>query len=217
MTDRAYGAQSMSAPLLRRPGQATRSGVRGRLRRPGTRLPAPGRPRRRPTRARRIRRGAGVTRAAGPRARRRIGFAGPRLHVRPAAGDRSRRDPAPAGQAESRAGAGRDRILDARGRHPDARPDRAARDDRRGRHVLAASRPAVHRPDAADQRRGRPTSCPTWSVAMCGPSTCRTGAAGSNSSTSCRSSRPSPTTSRSSTCRSCPSGCGSCSEISGSA
>ena len=84
----------------RRPGEAARPGVRRRVRRPGAWLPPPGRPRPRAARARRVRRVARVARPAGPCPRDRARDAGPRLHLRPAAGDRPRRDPAPLGQAE---------------------------------------------------------------------------------------------------------------------
>ena len=45
--------------------------------------------------------------------------------------------------------------LNAHGR-ADAGPDRGAGHDRGRRHVLAPARPPVHRPDAPDERRGRP-------------------------------------------------------------
>ena len=199
----------------RRPREAAGPGLRCRLRRPGPRVPAPGRPRPRAARARRVRRGPRLARPARPRARDRTRDPGPRLHLRPAAGHGPRRDPAPAGQAEPGARAGRHRGLDDRGRHPDARTDRGARHDRGRRHVLAPARPVLHRPDAADERgRARPAGRRS-SAATCASSTSRTGAARPSSSTSCRSSRRSPTTWRSSTCRSCRSGCGSCSATSG--
>ena len=99
--------------------------------------------------------GLGVARPRpGRRGRRRPG---PRLRLRPAADRRRRRDPAPAGQAEPR---GRARRARARGRvrrgHPDARPHRGAGHRRGRRHVLASPRPPVHRADAAHQRRRRP-------------------------------------------------------------
>ena len=42
-----------------------------------------------------------------------------------------------------------------RGRHPDRRPDRGARDDRRRRHALARPRDAARRPRLPHERRGR--------------------------------------------------------------
>ena len=60
-----YGAQSMTAPLrdvlVKRPGAGVRRGVR----RPRPRLPPSGRPRRRPARARRLRRDPRLARARG--------------------------------------------------------------------------------------------------------------------------------------------------------
>ncbi len=103
--------------------------------------------------------------------------AGPRLHLRSAAGDRPRRDPAPAGQAEPGPGTGRHRGVDDRGRHPDPRADRGARDDRGRRHVLAAAGPVLHRADVAHQRRRGRASWPTSSAATSASSTSRTGAA----------------------------------------
>ena len=161
----------------RRPGQATGPGVRGGLRRPGARVPPPGRPRPRAARARRVRRDPRLARSARPRARDRTRDAGPRLHLRSAAGDRPRRDPAPAGQAEPGPGAGRHRGVDDRRRHPDPRADRGARDDRGRRHVLAAAGPVLHRADVAHQRRRGRASWPTSSVATSASSTSRTGAA----------------------------------------
>ena len=86
----------MSAPLLdvlvKRPGPAFGRAFDD----PGARLPAPGRPRGRAARARRVRRDAG---RAGPRVHVldvELDDARPRLHVRSAARDRSGRDPAPA-------------------------------------------------------------------------------------------------------------------------
>ena len=212
MTARRYGAQSMTAPLrdvlVKRPGAGVRAGVR----RSGARLPA--------TRSTSTSRGASTTRSSrslarlgptvhvldGPSRRPR-----PRLHLRPAARHRSRRDPAPAGQAEpGRASRPSSRRWTHGRRHPDARPDRGARHDRGRRHVLAAAGPVLHRADAADQRSPASTSWRSSSAATSGSSTSRTGRARPSSSTCCASSRRSPTTSRSSTCRCCRSGCGSC-------
>ena len=87
---------------------------------------------------------------------RRDGRPGPRLHLRPAARGRRRRNSAPAGQAEPSWRTGGPRDLDPRRGHPDRRPDRGAGHDRGRRHVLAPARPAVHRPHPPDQRGGRP-------------------------------------------------------------
>ena len=53
VANRAFGAQSMTAPLREVLVKRARAGVRAGVRRPGARLPAPGRPRRRAPRARR--------------------------------------------------------------------------------------------------------------------------------------------------------------------
>ena len=138
---------------------------------------------------------------------------GPRLHLRSAARHRSRRDPAPAGQAEP---AGEPAVLEAwtdGRRHPDrSAGSRRPGTDRGRRHVLAPARPVLHRADAADERRAASTSwrdlvggdvrifdVPYWQ----GPAELV--------HLHVASSRRSPTTSRSSTCRCCRSGCGSCS------
>ena len=159
-TERRFGAQSMTAPLLdvlvKRPGPA----FGARVRRPGARLPPPGRPRPRAARARRLRRGARLARPARPRARRRDSTTPDLVYTFdpllvtdrgaiPLRPGKPNRAPEPAAH----------RGLDDRGRHPDARPDRGARDDRGRRHVLAAAGPVLHRADAADQRR---RASPSW-------------------------------------------------------
>ena len=136
---------------------------------------------------------------------------GPRLHVRPAARRRARRDPAPARQAEPRGRAG-----DRSRRGPAPRGSRRSAGSRRRGRSRAATRSGFGRTCCASgERSGRTTPArASWrrsSAATCGSSTCRTGAARPSSSISCRSSRRSPTISRSSSCRSCRSGCGSCS------
>ena len=73
--------------------------------------------------------------------------------LRPAARQRSRRDPAAARQAEPPRRAGGHRGVDARPRDPDRGPDRGTGHDRGRRHVLAAAGPVVHRADPADERR----------------------------------------------------------------
>ena len=60
---------------------------------------------------------------------------------------------------------------------PTAGADRGTGHDRGRRHVLAATRPAVHRAHPADERRRARGSSRRSSAATCGSSTCRTGAA----------------------------------------
>ena len=61
--------------------------------------------------------------------------------------------------------AGRHRGVDDGRRHPDPRADRGARHHRGRRHVLAAAGPVLHRADVAHQRRRGRASWPTSSVA----------------------------------------------------
>ena len=139
-------------------GEGARRGVRAGLRRPGRGLPATGRPRPGSAGARRAGGHADAPGLDRPRPRRRDRRSRPRLRVRSAPRRRRRRHPAPPGQAEPRRRARRARGVDAGPRHPDARPDRGARHARGRRHVLAPPGPAVHRPDAAHERRRRTTA-----------------------------------------------------------
>ena len=157
LTERRYGAQSMTRRPARRPRQAARAGVRARLRRPGPRLPPSGRPR--------AARSASTTRfVETPRSA--SGRRSTSSTTRPTIPDLVYTfDPllvTDRGAIPLRPGkpnrAGEPAILEAwtRGRgHPDGRPDRGARDDRGRRHVLAPAGPALHRADAADERRRR--------------------------------------------------------------
>ena len=139
----------------RGPREGARARVRSRVRRPGGRVPAARRPRGGPARAR----------GPGRRCSTRLGVTvhelgaetddpdlvyvfdplliadGGAIPLRPG-------KPGPGG------GARRPRGMDPRPGHPDARPDRGAGHDRGRGHLLAAARPAGHRPVAADQRRG---------------------------------------------------------------
>ena len=212
MTARRYGAQSMSAPLLdvlvKRPGPAFGAAFDD----PAHGFLHPVDLDRRPARARRVRRDAGRASV-------------PRVHVLETELDSPDLvytfDPllvTDRGAIPLRPGkpnrAGEPAAIEAwttRRRDPDGRPDRGAGHGRGRRHVLAPAGPVLHRADAADERRRAPRQLGAiWSAATSGSSTSRTGAARPSSSTSCRSSRRSPTTWRSSTCRSCRSGCGSC-------
>ena len=162
----------------RRPRQAARAGVRARLRRS------------RPTAschpvdldvARREHDAfvdaAGRPRPDGPRPRRRDRQPGPRLHVRSAAGHRSRRDPAPPGQAEPRRRAG-----GARGAGRRAAGSRRSAGSRRPGTVEGGDTFWL-RPDLFCIGRtlrtnddGRAPARRRSSAATCGSSTCRTGA-----------------------------------------
>ena len=213
MTERAYGAQSMTADLrevlVERPGPGVRAGVRrsgltGSSDRSTSTAPGAS-----TTGSSTRSTGLGVDR---PRPRRagRQRRPGPRLRLRPAARLRPRRDPAPA--RASRTG-------------PASRPS-----SRPGRR--AAGIPTAGRIEAPGTIEGGDTFWLRPDL-LCIGRTLRTNDAGArqlardrrrrradlrrpvlaaarpSSSTCCRSSRRSPTTSRSSTCRSCRSGCGS--------
>ena len=152
----------------------------------------------------------------GPRARRRDRRSRSRLHLRPAARDRPRRDPAPPRQAEPRAASRpsleawtRPRGIPTLGRiEAPGHASRAATRSGCGRTCCASG-------GRCGRTRRAPASSRRSSVATCASSTSRTGRARRSSSTCCRSSRRSPTISRSSTCRCCRSGCGRCSASSG--
>ena len=131
-------------PAARGPRQAARPRVRGGLRRPGPRVPAPGRSRRRAARARRVRRDPRVARTDGPPARDRARQPGPRLHrstrcssptVARSRCVRASRTGCPS-RARSKPGRSRAGI-------PTARSDRAAGHHRGWRHVLAPAGPAL--------------------------------------------------------------------------
>ena len=218
VTARAVRRPEHVRAAARRARQATRPGVRGRLRRPRPRVPAPGRPR--------ASRSASTTPSSTcwSRSGRRSTSSRPRPTARTSSTPSTRCSSPIAGAIPLRPGkpnrAGEPAVIEAwttARRDPDRRADRGARDRRGRRHVLAATGPVLHRSDAADERRRGDRSWPRWSAVTCASSTSRTGAVRPSSSTSCRSSRRSPTTSRSSTCRCCRSGCGRCSASSASA
>ena len=204
----------MSAPLLRRAGQAARAGLRA----PPSTIPRHGflHPvdlERRPARARRVRRDARRPRVRGPRPRRRARRRPDLVYtfdpllvtdrgaipLRPGKPNRAPASPTPSRPGRAPPASRPSGRIEAPGTIEGGdtfwlRPDlfcigRTLRTNDAGRPAARRARrrrrPDLRRPVLA---RARPSS-----------------------STSCRSSRRSPTTSPSSTCRCCRSGCGSCS------